>query len=79
MTTVQKLKYDLAMNCAFIEVMQQVDAGTSENIRSEMFEAFLSNYTGYCMMDQTQFKEFSKKISDLEKLSPNLLNPRFSF
>lgn len=71
MNDLQKLKYDLAMNCAMVDTLvERQEKGANINTRDTMFENFISYYEFYCMMDQSHFYKFIVSLPELEKLAP---------
>ena len=47
MTDTQKLKYDLALNCAIAKVLSRDDVVTDEDFLREILEEFKEFYRGY--------------------------------
>lgn len=79
MNDIQKLKYDLAMQCALIDTISKCQKDSCADIRNLMFDNFQSHYTAFCMMDQTRFKDYFKNLRELERLSPGPHTPSISF
>lgn len=69
MVDIQKLKYDIAMNCALIDTFaaQREDSGI--DIRSEMMANFLSHYEFCCMQDQSAFDSCISQMKESKALS----------
>lgn len=72
MVDIQKLKYDIAMNCALIDTLAAQRENPSINIRSEMMANFSSHYTFCCMQDQSAFDSCISQMKESEKLAPDI-------
>jgi len=68
----QKLKYDIAMNCALIDTFIARQEKSTIDLRSEMADNFLSHYKFCCMMDQSTFDSYISQMQESEKLSINI-------
>ncbi len=70
MDNIQKLKYDLAMQCALVDTLAEKQEDPTASTRDEMLKNFEANYEFYCTMDQSHFKEFIDSLDELEKRRP---------
>ena len=57
MTDVQKLKYDLAMNCALVKALSREDVVTDKKLLIDMLEDFKEFYRGYNTFKELNFGE----------------------
>lgn len=64
MTDIQKLKYDLAMNCALAKVLSRDDVVTDKDFLKEMLEEFKEFYRGYNTDKELNFDEAFEYIRE---------------
>lgn len=64
MTEVQKLKYDLAMNCALVKVLSRDDIADDKKLLKEMLEEFKEFYRGYNTVKGLNFDEAFEYIRE---------------
>lgn len=57
MNDIQKLKYDLAMNCALLETLEEKQEDPTIITRNTMLESFISYYDFYSAMDPSRFEQ----------------------
>lgn len=57
MNDVQKLKYDLALNCALVKVLSREDVKTDDDLLKSMLEEFKEFYRGYNTVKELNFDE----------------------
>lgn len=57
MNDVQKLKYDLAMNCALLETLEEKQEDPTIITKNTMLESFISYYSFYSTIDQSRFEQ----------------------
>jgi hypothetical protein len=74
---IEKLKYDLAMQCALVEVIKLNQDHNDLDIRSTMLEHFESNYLEFSMMDKDHFENLLQAMSDTKKFSLNPMESLF--
>lgn len=52
-----KLRYDLALQCALVDILKEQASGTKiSDIRGKMLESFKSHYQLYLLMDDSNFE-----------------------
>lgn len=66
MIDIDKLRYDLAMNCALAFVLEQ-KKDADFNYRWAMTEAFNGYYHDFCTFDNERLSEVMDDIKDSEK------------
>lgn len=70
MVDINKLRYDLAMNCALAQVLENKEDST-DSLASAMTEAFESSYLQMCMMDRQKMLKLIESMKVSESLTPN--------
>jgi len=75
---IEKLKYDLALQCALVEVIKLNQDHTDLDIRSTMLEHFESNYLEFSMMDKNYFENLLQAMSDSKKSGSNHMDSLFT-
>ena len=66
---IQKLKYDLAMQCALVDVLKEQSTSgksTTYDMRVSMLEHFESYYEFYQALDKSRFEYLKKLFENLK-------------
>ena len=72
MNDLQKLRYDLAMNCALVETLAAYQKDPEIDLYAAMWENFKNNYTVYCSLgNNPEFVKFLKELPNMERLVVN--------
>ena len=75
MTDLQKLRYDLAMNCALVETLTEYQQDPKMNLHDAMWKNFQLHYETYALFGaENDMKQFMKDLLD-ERL---IINPSAS-
>lgn len=68
-----KLRYDLALNCALVDVLGMEKTAPDFRTSSAMLVAFERAYKDLCTMDVQNLKNLCVQITDFEKNKTDLL------
>ena len=64
MTDIQKLKYDLALNCALVKALSREDSVSDDKLLLDMLEEFKEFYRGCNVKKDLNFDEAFEYINE---------------